>query len=478
MDVHILHTNDVHSEFDRYVRLASRLRRVHAQLCAQGERVLCFELGDHIDVSNPLTNATEGRVNARMIRELPYDGWVFGNNETLTVDRKVWPDLLQEADTPLYCSNISVPPLTDHTAALHRRSGDIYRMDGVDVGVFGVTVTYQKLLQTLGVQSADPAQTAWEIARNLRGRGADIVIMLSHLGLRADQELADDGLPVDLIVGGHTHHFLDGGERRGNSWILQAGKHGHAFGHAVLDVQGGSVRRVTSRLVYSELKDSPDEAVDSVISAAQREASAWLEEPVAVVAEHLDHSLLGESELVNLLCDQLRSEYGSDVAILNGGVITGGYLAGVIRRRDLLAVCATPMRPVSMRLDGMTSLRLLARGFDADLVSRQGFGFGFRGHFVGRLHVSGADVYTRIRSAGEGCGRESIETVEIGGEALDKDRIYDVTTSEYVALSPLYAELQEREFSYGVPTLRAILERALTRGDLVNQARLRRYHAI
>ncbi|MHB1628435.1 MAG: bifunctional metallophosphatase/5'-nucleotidase [Bacilli bacterium] len=477
MEVHILHTNDVHSEFDRYTRLASRLRQVHAQLCARGERVLCFDLGDHMDVSNPLTNATEGRVNARMIRDLPYDGWVFGNNETLTVDRRLWPTLLLEAGKPLYCSNISVPP-TDQTAALNRRQGDICLLDGVAVGVFGVTVRYQKLLDALGVQSADPAGAAWEIARSLRARGADIVVMLSHLGLRADRELAEGGLPADLIVGSHTHHFLDGGERRGRSWIVQAGKHGHAFGHAVLDVQGGSVRCVTSHLVYGEQGDPPDAAVARIISAAECEADAWLDEPVAVVTEHLDHSLLGESELVNLLCDQLRSEYGSDVAILNGGVITGEYLAGAVRRRDLLAVCATPMRPVNMRLDGATILRLLVQGFDSELVGRQGFGFGFRGHFVGRLHVSGADVYTRIGSDGEESGRESIESMEIGGKPLDGNRIYDVTTSEYVALSPVYSELQGRNFSYGIPMLRTLLERALTRGDLVNMARLRRYHAI
>lgn len=477
MEVHILHTNDVHSEFDRYVRLSSRLRRVHAQLRAQGAHVLCFELGDHIDASNPLTNATEGRINARMIRELPYDGWVFGNNETLTVDKHLWPDLLLEADTPFYCSNIAVPQ-PERITALNRQAGDIYRMAGVAIGVFGVTVTYQKLLQTLGVQFADPEQTAWRLAQNLRANGADIVIMLSHLGLRADQELVDQGLPVDLIVGAHTHHFLDGGERRGRAWIVQAGKHGHAFGHAVLDVQAGAVQRVTSYLVYDELSDPPDKALTDVISATEREAGHWLEEPVATVAEHLDHSLLGESELVNLLCDQLRVEYGSDLAILNGGVITGGYLAGVIRRRDVLAVCATPMRPVNMRLDGLTILRLLTRGFDSALVGRQGFGFGFRGHFVGRLHVSGADVYTQSGATGDAHDGETIAAVVIGGKPLEEDRLYDVTTSEYVALSPQYAVLQGREFRYGVPILRTFLERALKNGELVNQARLRRYHVL
>ncbi|MHB1683308.1 MAG: bifunctional metallophosphatase/5'-nucleotidase [Bacilli bacterium] len=477
MEVHILHTNDVHSEFDRYVRLSSRLRRVHAQLRAQGAHVLCFELGDHIDASNPLTNATEGRINARMIRELPYDGWVFGNNETLTVDKHLWPDLLLEADTPFYCSNIAVSQ-PERIAALNRQAGDIYRMDGVAIGVFGVTVTYQKLLQTLGVQFADPEQTAWRLAQNLRANGADIVIMLSHLGLRADQELVDQGLPVDLIVGAHTHHFLDGGELRGRTWIVQAGKHGHAFGHAVLDIQAGAVQRVTSYLVYGELSDPPDEALTDVISAAEREAGVWLEEPVAIVAEHLDHSLLGESELVNLLCDQLRVEYGTDLAILNGGVITGGYIAGVIRRRDVLAVCATPMRPVNMRLDGLTILRLLARGFDSALVGRQGFGFGFRGHFVGRLHVSGADVYTQSGATGDAHAGGTIAAVVIGGKPLEEDRLYDVTTSEYVALSPQYAELQGREFRYGVPILRTFLERALKSGELVNQARLRRYHVL
>ncbi len=475
MELHILHTNDVHSELERFSHLATRLRARYDELRAQGRDVLCFDLGDHIDVSQPLSNATEGHINARMLQTLPYDGWVLGNNETLTVDKMEWANLVEISSTPLFCSNLTIPGLSDGTEGNYIQ-GKLYEFSGVKVGVFGVTVKYEKSFAALGIEAEDPLKTAHHVARELRESGADVVILLSHLGLHMDQMLVDQGLPVDVVIGGHTHHFLDGGEVRGNTWILQAGKHAYAFGHAILDIdEEHHVRDLTSTLVYIDQTGYPDRRVIDVMHDMREEAEKWLETPVAQLATHLSHSLFGESELVNLLCDELRAELSPELVFLNGGIITGGYLAGTVRRKDLLAICGTPMRPVFMSVPGDTLLRLISEGNQEQLVHRQGFGFGFRGHFVGRLHVSGAKIAMSEVQDETGTMTARVLRVLIDGKPLDPKKIYNIVTSEYIALSPMYKALCESEFSYCTPLLRAFLGRALADPDRVETAREMRY---
>ncbi|MCI0182501.1 bifunctional metallophosphatase/5'-nucleotidase [Sulfoacidibacillus ferrooxidans] len=478
MELHILHTNDVHSELERFSYLAKHLRARYDELRDREQPVLCFELGDHIDMSNPLSYATAGHVNARILQTLPYDGWVFGNNETLTIDQSEWAHLIRLANVPLFCSNLTVPGLNQDEQG-NLVHGQYYEIDGVKIGVFGVTVKYEKSFATLGIKAEDPVAVAFQMASEMREHGAEIVILLSHLGYHMDQLLADQGLPVDVIIGAHTHHFLDGGDLRSGIWILQAGKHAYAFGHAVLHVdENHHVTNVTSSLEYTDFTGDPDEKVETAITSLHDKAIEWLQSPVATISVPLSHSLFGESQLVNLLCDELRIELSAQLAFLNGGVITAGYLAGTIRQKDLLAICGTPMRPVKMNVPGHALLQLISEGNQEQLIRRQGFGFGFRGHFVGRLHVSGAHVTIAEMDSRESGETATIVRVLIGMQQLDPMRMYTVVTSEYIALSPMYKSLHGYEYVYCEPLIRTFLGRALGNGNLVEGAHKQRYRWI
>ncbi|MCY0869941.1 MAG: 5'-nucleotidase C-terminal domain-containing protein, partial [Firmicutes bacterium] len=337
MHLHIFHTNDVHSELDRFARLAARLRRMRADLVKAGHVVLTFDIGDHIDTVNPLSRATEGLVNARALRALDYDGWVFGNNETLTLDRQAWPALLEAAGMPLYCGNVDLA-LPSHVAERFDRSdGSITVHDGVRVGVCGVTVYFDKHFPALGIAASDPVPRAFEQVNRLRTQGADIVIVLSHLGLRADQQMAEAGLDADIILGAHTHQFVEDPQRVGRAYIMQAGKYAMALGHVDVTIEGGRVAQVRGRLLPTLDTDPPDAEVLDVARSCRKPAQRWLAQPVASVAQPLRHSVCGESAVVNLIADRIRKDSGADVALVNGGVVAGSLRAGTIRRRDVLA---------------------------------------------------------------------------------------------------------------------------------------------
>ncbi|MDE2751727.1 MAG: bifunctional metallophosphatase/5'-nucleotidase, partial [Gemmatimonadota bacterium] len=93
---------------------------------------------------------------------------------------------------------------------------------GVRVGIFGLGIAFEKLvLASLheGVRYTDPIAAARAACRELRGQGCALVICLSHLGYvyrdpdrPSDRTLAEAVPDIDLILGGHTHTFLDEAE--------------------------------------------------------------------------------------------------------------------------------------------------------------------------------------------------------------------------------------------------------------------------
>ncbi len=470
--LHILHTNDVHSAFSNYAKVAYRLKRLREQWLTHREPVLVFDLGDHADLSNPLSLATSGRVNADLIGALPYDGFVLGNNETVTIDQHVWPDLIKRTHTPLYCSNLYIP------GADHSLTGSyIYPLGELRLGVFGVTVRYEKLFNNLRLCADDPVETAWQVAQDLREKGAHIVILLSHLGLFMDKILARDGLPVDLIISSHTHQFLENGVRIGDTLIAQAGKHARALGHVQLEVSSSQrIEQAEAELLYVSEEDAMDEVVLKVVRQAEERAAVWLDAPIATVTPPLVHLARGESEIVNLLCDQMRAEFHVDVALINGGIITADLKPGIILRRDLLHVCATPMRVITMRMTGALLWKLISEGLRPELFDKHGYGFGFRGDTIGRIHLSGAVVTTAGDEGGShAAAARTVTSIIVGGEPLELDRTYAVATGEYIALSPDIAVPKDAEFYYQETMLRDLLRRGLENPQRIEGARKHRY---
>ncbi len=468
MRLHILHTNDVHSAFDDFARVAHRLKSLREKWLAEGDPVFAFDLGDHADLSHPLSLATNGRVNADMLGALPYDGWVLGNNETVTIDQHVWADLTQRIHAPLYCSNLHFPGSEKNLT-----EGFIYHLGNLRVGVFGVTVRYEKLFDNLGIVADDPVSVAWKVAEDMRRQGANLVILLSHLGLHFDEQLARNGLPVDLIVGSHTHQFLEHGVQIGNTLIVQAGKHAHALGHTVLDIEETLVRSAKAELLFVEEADEQDAKILEIIDRTKEQASVWLDAPIASVTPPLTHHQHGESEIVNLLCDQMRKEFQADVALINGGIITGELPDGEILRRDILGICATPMRVVTMEAKGDLLWKLISQGLRPELSDKRGYGFGFRGDNIGQIHVSGATV--SVGQDPKRSGAWEVVEIQVDGEILELDRSYLIATGEFIALSPDIALPSATPFQYQETMLRDLLRRALEDPERIQGARVHRY---
>ncbi|MDE2980566.1 MAG: metallophosphatase [Gemmatimonadota bacterium] len=219
----VLHTNDTHSRMDPFpmdggpfaglggaARRATLIRRVREA----NEHVLLLDAGD-IFQGTPYFNFFGGEIEFRAMTAMGYDVATLGNHDFDNgVDGLV--AMLPEAGFEFVSANYDV---SASALAGHVRPYTIREFDGVKVGIFGLGIAFEKLvLASLheGVRYSDPVEAARTACRELREQGCSLVICLSHLGYvyadpdrPSDRTLAAAVPEIDLILGGHTHTFLD-----------------------------------------------------------------------------------------------------------------------------------------------------------------------------------------------------------------------------------------------------------------------------
>ncbi len=263
-----LHTNDTHSRMDPFpmdggrfeglggaARRATLIRRVREA----NEHVLLLDSGD-IFQGTPYFNFFGGELEFRAMTAMGYDVATLGNHDFDNgVDELV--AMLPEAGFEFVSANYDV---SGSALAGHVEPYTIREFGGVRVGIFGLGIAFEKLvLASLheGVVYTDPVAAARTACRELRGQGCSLVICLSHLGYRyddparpSDQALAAAVPEIDLILGGHTHTFLDEPDvfeqgQDGFTLVNQAGWGGMRLGR--IDINFDSVGQTSTSAATS-----------------------------------------------------------------------------------------------------------------------------------------------------------------------------------------------------------------------------------
>jgi len=246
----ILHTNDVHSHIDpfpadhaRSANMGGVARRAALveQIRRENPNTLLLDAGD-IFQGTPYFNFYGGELEFRLMSKMGYDVATIGNHD---FDNGIDGLLAQMpyADFQLISANYDfkntvmdgyVKPYTTKT------------LDGIKVGIFGLGISLNGLvLPELYKETIylDPVETAQDMSRILREEeGCQLVIALSHLGheyrnpnIPSDVLLASQTDSIDLIIGGHTHTFLErpiirANRRDKNVLINQVGCYGLYLG--------------------------------------------------------------------------------------------------------------------------------------------------------------------------------------------------------------------------------------------------------
>ncbi len=219
----ILHTNDVHSHVDpfpmndpKYAGLGGVARRAALieEIRNQEPNVLLLDAGD-IYQGTPYFNKFGGELELKLMSKMGYDASAIGNHDFDNGIKGI-VNQLHNASFPLLCSNYD---FSDTAMSGKTQAYKIFEKDGIRIGVFGIGIELEGLVDKRMYENTrylDPLVKAAEMSVLLKNeKHCDIVICLSHLGFSyeskkvSDVVLAKESRNIDLIIGGHTHTFLD-----------------------------------------------------------------------------------------------------------------------------------------------------------------------------------------------------------------------------------------------------------------------------
>jgi 5'-nucleotidase len=219
----ILHTNDVHSRLEPFpmdggkfegqggvVARAALINKIRAE----EENVLLLDAGD-IFQGTPYFNLYKGEPEMKAMSLMGYDAATMGNHD---FDAGVESFALQlpHANFPVLTANYDFTgtALEDKTKPF-----TILKKGGIKIGIFGLGIQLKGLVSSDAYGSTkylEPIQIANVVSEQLkRKEKCDMIVCLSHLGYEynhrkvSDMVLAKETQYIDLIIGGHTHTFLD-----------------------------------------------------------------------------------------------------------------------------------------------------------------------------------------------------------------------------------------------------------------------------
>jgi len=219
----ILHTNDVHSHIDPF-------SKNHHKYANRGGVSKRFGLIEHIRKENPNTlildagdsfqgtpyfNFYGGELEFKLMSKMGYHASTIGNHEFDNGIDNITAQL-QHAKFDMLNANYDLSNTSlDGLVKPHQ----IYEIDGIKIGVFGLGIELEGLVAKNLYKEAkylDPLEITRDQVRILKQElNCDLIICLSHLGYTYDSDkiddlkLAENTSGIDLIIGGHTHTFLD-----------------------------------------------------------------------------------------------------------------------------------------------------------------------------------------------------------------------------------------------------------------------------
>lgn len=420
----IIHTNDLHSHFENFPKVGRFIAQ--AQKDTSFDQVLTFDAGDFMDRSHPLTEATDGQVNIDFMNSFHYDAVTIGNNEGVCNPDNVLEHLFDRADFDVVLADVFNQDGSPIDWAKPYKI--ITTKKGTRIAVVGFTAAYPMTYNPNGWEVKSPLLLLGKILEELAGH-YDLLFLLTHVGIGQDRLLAKRFPQIDLIIGGHSHTLLPGGERYGRTWIVQTGKWGRYVGDVTVEVDDDH-RLVEISPKTIEMKERPEMPGDEELIAdwwnhgyqlLERDKVAWL-------PDKFDDDTIAA---VQVSLDAMANFAKTDLAFLNSGLFLAPFKKGLITRADLHKSLPHPMHVARARLQGSDLWRLVLeveknRHFLHKFPLR---GMSFRGKIFGDIYYKGLKYSKHDRQ------------VYVDGHKIDKDKEYTIAVLDHHILVPFFPTL-------------------------------------
>ncbi len=462
----ILHTNDLHGIFTEeefymikkehitagFIKIAEEIEKVRSEF----KNVILLDAGDTIH-GTPLMFLHKGEPIIKVMNEIKYDAWTVGNHE-FDWGKDVLEQRIKEAQFPVLGANIL------------DKDGNVWNglqpyiikiIDNIRVGIIGIsttdTVIYEWPPLIEGLIFSEPIETTQKYVKTIRNE-CDLLVVLSHLGLNKDIELAEKVKGIDIIIGGHTHNVIENPIKTNNTIILQAGSHGRYLGRvdilfkvennklklsSINGVDGAlweTIPQISEKqfpnsmlispaaLTLTQISNSfvnlkerfPAEKIYRIYKSYYEQVLEKLKTEIgkAIIELSGEESAVKETKLGNLLADILREEMNTDISWIDATTIYGKIKEGIIREEELFKILSfyTSQNVVIVKVKGEVVKKAIEHSVS---------GWKFKKIL---LQISGMSFkFNPKKPVGERVGE-----IKIGHKPLDENKYYTLSTTAHL----------------------------------------------
>lgn len=426
----ILHINDFHGRInpsidkaidaDRPVGGAAYLASMIAAERARNPRgVILLAAGDMFQ-GTPVSNLFFGKPVLEIMNELRFDAMVLGNHE-FDWGRDVLTGNLQNATFPFLSANI-----TDDNGRLLPgvRPYVIIERKGVKVALIGITTpetAYTTRMENVkGLTFIAPREAVPRLIKEVKQKGARLVVLLTHLGLDEDRKLAAAVPGIDVIVGGHTHTVVADPIMVGRTVIVQAGYNGLYLGvlELAVDEKTGRIvdaaKRSGTKAVSAGPEAKSDRNIVQIVDIYNQRVKGRFAQAAGEIKVDLVRRADAESNIGDAITDAVRASMAAEIAFQNSGGIRADIPAGKVSMEQIFTVLPFDNVVLAMDLLGENILALLEKSVSSA---------------AGMLQVSGITFRCDLGSP----AGSRVSKVMVGNTPLDRARTYRVATNDFLS---------------------------------------------
>lgn len=301
------------------------------------EGTLTLNAGDLAE-GTMISYISKGKAATEGINNMGFDAVALGNHD-FAWGQDALQTMVQGLDAPILAANVVKEK--DGTVMDGAQPYMIKDLKGVKVGVIGLdtpSITHfvdKKKLKGLKFEGA--AETVKKWMPEVKKKGADVIMVLSHIGFEEDKKLAREVDGIDVIVGGHSHTELKEGHREGDTTIVQAGALGKFVGNLEIgiDPKTKKIKQTRAKLIpVIADRIEPDPKIQEILKPYRAEAEEFGAHVVGHASEDLMYAHREAAKLNQIHADSMLEYTDADFGICNSRTLRGNIPAGPITYKD------------------------------------------------------------------------------------------------------------------------------------------------
>ena len=374
----IFYINDLHGQIPKMERLVSAGH--HASVNADKNGADFFKLcsGDTFIGSDEKRNMAA----ASFLNTAGIDAEAPGNHE-FDITASICGKLLKDSKTHILGMNMNFPEASSDLSGKVSRSvikegknGEKYGLIGIQPSDIHSRLKKQENLE--GITVDDKEQTMIELqeeVNKLQQQGVNKIILLSHQGNNVEKEIAQRVSGIDVILGGHSHHLIEGIKEGENLFysptgepvvITQAGRDGNNYGVLNLEFNDkGQISYVQNNVMDTNMHSSNlimAKTMDSILGESPEIGTLSYVDPLPKQAN------LEENPWADFVADAVKNQLDADIVLINSANFRGSVDTGRVTERDISSIFPFNNKLFKVKLnekDLVDAIKLCGQSFTA-----------------------------------------------------------------------------------------------------------------